>query len=436
MEKEIAVFWFRRDLRLNDNVGLFHALQDHRSVLPLFIFDPDILDHLPKNDARVSFIFDTLQGIRDFLLKNHQSSLAIYRGKPLDVFQKLISEYKINSVYTNHDYEPYALERDQKIKILLASKNITFNTFKDQVIFEKDEVVKDDGQPYVVYTPYMRKWKSIFKINTDLKEYDTTPFLDNFIKNSALPNCTLKELGFEKAPITVPDALVSPELIKKYEDTRNFPAVQNGTSRLGPHLRFGTVSIRKIMKKAVGADNGTFWNELIWREFFMQVLWHYPHTTGQSFKPKYDRIEWLNKEDDFEKWKNGLTGYPLIDAGMRQLNATGYMHNRVRMLVASFLCKHLLIDWRWGEAYFAEKLLDYEMGSNVGNWQWAAGSGVDAAPYFRIFNPATQVQKFDKQGKYINKWVPDLQELTYPAPMINHEMARERCLKVFKNALY
>jgi deoxyribodipyrimidine photo-lyase len=259
--------------------------------------------------------------------------------------------------------------------------------------------------------------------------------MDNLIADSNLPNVPLLNMGFEPSEIKVPDYTATSTLINNYEDTRNFPAIKNGTSRLGPHLRFGTVSVREMMKKAIAEENDVFWSELIWREFFMQILWHFPHTKEKAFRPKYDRIDWRNDEAEFEKWKSGMTGYALVDAGMRELNATGYMHNRVRMLVASFLCKHLLIDWRWGETYFAEKLLDYDMSANVGNWQWAAGSGVDAAPYFRIFNPMTQVDKFDKQKEYINTWVPDLQELTYPEKMVDHKMARERCLKTYKSAV-
>ena len=318
---------------------------------------------------------------------------------------------------------------------LFAKNNIAFNTYKDQVIFEKDEIVKKDGLPYVVYTPYKNKWKEAFNPDTDLVIHDTISHFDNLAPSLEVPNITLSAMGFKKSPIEVPAYNATPSVINNYEDTRNFPAIKNGTSRVGPHLRFGTVSVRTMMRKAIAETNEVFWSELIWREFFMQILYHFPHTKERSFRPKYDRIDWRNNEAEFEKWKNGETGYALVDAGMRELNTTGYMHNRVRMLVASFLCKHLLIDWRWGEAYFAEKLLDYDMSANVGNWQWAAGSGVDAAPYFRIFNPMTQVDKFDKQKEYINMWVTDLQELTYPEKMVDHKMARERCLKTYKEAV-
>jgi deoxyribodipyrimidine photo-lyase len=436
MKDSIIVFWFRRDLRLEDNVGLYQALQNDAPVLPIFIFDKEILESLPKNDARVNFIHNQIQKISQQLRTNYDSGVAQYHDKPKNVFQQLVKDYHIQAVYTNHDYEPYAKERDKEIAEFLKENDIRFKTFKDQVIFEKEEVVKDDGDPYVVYTPYMRKWKENFNPPTHLVTYDTLKDLEkNLYQSKSLPQLSLEDMGFEESDIKVPDFTVTPNLIQNYEDTRDYPAKEKGTSRLGPHLRFGTVSVRKMVKKAIDEKNETFWNELIWREFFMQILWHFPHTVDNAFRSKYDRIEWRNNEEEFEKWKTGKTGYPLVDAGMRELNATGYMHNRVRMLVASFLCKHLLIDWRWGEAYFAEKLLDYEMASNVGNWQWAAGSGVDAAPYFRIFNPTTQINKFDKDKKYINRWVPELQELDYPDPIVDHKMARERCLKTYKEAV-
>ncbi|NRB84021.1 MAG: deoxyribodipyrimidine photo-lyase [Winogradskyella sp.] len=433
MNKIVNVFWFRRDLRLDDNKGFFEALKGEYPVLPVFIFDSEILNKLPKTDARVTFIHDTLQNMRVRLQNDYDSSLAIYHGKPIEIINKLIKDYKIGCIYTNRDYEPYALERDNAIQTLLEENGIAFKTFKDQVIFEKNEVVKNDGNPYVVYTPYMKKWKEQFK-SIPLKTFKTSSSLSNLIKDVNLPNISLNAIGFEESEQKIASYSVSPELIQNYEATRNFPS-KDGTSRLGPHLRFGTVSIRDMVKKAIAEENEIFWQELIWREFFMQILWHFPHTKDQAFKSKYDRIEWRNNEEEFKLWCEGKTGYPLVDAGMRELNETGFMHNRVRMLVGSFLCKHLLIDWRWGEAYFAEKLHDYEMASNVGNWQWVAGSGVDAAPYFRIFNPTSQIQKFDKAHKYIKKWVPDYQQLTYPQPIVDHKAARERCLDTYKSAL-
>jgi len=430
----VNIFWFRRDLRLDDNVGFLEALKGEHPVLPIFIFDKEILNELPEDDARVTFIFETLQKMRDELQEKHGSSIALYHGKPETIWKQLLEDYKVDTVFTNHDYEPYALERDKQIKKLLEDQEVSFKTFKDQVIFEKDEVVKGDGDPYVVYTPYKNKWQEVFDADKHLKIHYTSQYLENLIEHSRLPNISLSDMGFKKSSIEIPDYEVTPTLIQNYEDTRNFPA-QDGTSHLGPHLRFGTVSVRKMVKKAIAEKNTVFWSELIWREFFMQILYHYPETVKNAFRSKYDRIEWRNNKEEFEKWKKGETGYLLVDAGMRQLNKTGYMHNRVRMLVASFLCKHLLIDWRWGEAYFAEKLLDYEQSSNVGNWQWAAGSGVDAAPYFRIFNPMTQVDKFDKDKKYIKEFVPEFDTDDYPEKMVDHKQARERCLEVYKAAV-
>ena len=429
----INIFWFRRDLRLNDNVGFYKALSSGKKVLPIFIFDHDILTHLPKDDARLTFIYESLQDMNKQLKENHNSGIAFYYGKPKAVFENILKIHQVESVYTNHDYEPYATKRDQQVAELLEQHGGSLKTFKDQVIFEKDEVVKKDGKPYVVYTPYMRMWKSQFD-DSLIKEYDTQSKFHYLISDIEFSNVTLKDMGFETSKQKVLPYQLNAELIQNYEDTRNFPA-KDATSRLGPHLRFGTVSVRQMMKKAIAEDNEIFWQELIWREFFMQILWHFPHTHQQAFKAKYDKIEWRNNEEEFKLWCEGKTGYPLVDAGMRQLNKTGFMHNRVRMLAGSFLCKHLLIDWRWGEAYFAEKLYDYEMASNVGNWQWVAGSGVDASPYFRIFNPTSQIQKFDKKLEYIKKWVPDFQELTYSQPMVEHKFARERCLEVYKKAV-
>jgi len=433
MRDTINVFWFRRDLRLDDNVGFYNALKSDYPVLPIFIFDEDILDKLPKDDARITFIHETLQKMRAKLEDKNESSIALFHGNPIEIYKELLVKYKIHTVFTNRDYEPYAKERDGKIEQILTDNNIEFKTFKDQVIFEKNEVTKKDGLPYVVYTPFMKVWKEQFKTH-NLDFYYTSSFLSNLVQNKRLPNLSLEDLGFTQSQQKIESHIVSPALIQNYEETRNFPALDS-TSKLGPHLRFGTVSIRKMIEKAITEKNEIFWQELIWREFFMQILWHFPHTSQRSFKAKYDRIEWRNNEDEFKKWCDGETGYPLVDAGMRQLNQTGFMHNRIRMLVGSFLCKHLLIDWRWGEAYFAEKLHDYEMASNIGNWQWVAGSGVDAAPYFRIFNPTTQIKKFDKELAYINKWVPDFQELTYPKEMVDHKEARERCLALYKEAL-
>lgn len=425
------IFWFRRDLRLDDNRALFEAFQNNQQLLPIFIFDSSILSQLDHDDARVTFIHDLLTKVNDSLQKVGRS-LAVFYGEPKYVLEKLIKENRVENLYANRDYEPYARKRDKEIYELLEAKNIAFKSFKDQVIFEKNEVIKDDGSPYVVYTPYARKWKENFR-KVALNYYQSEKNL-NKIAVHHYPFLSLAEIGFKRSSIKVTDYDLSERLIRNYESTRNYPA-QNKTSHLGPYLRFGAISIRKAVEKAIQEKNETFFNELIWREFFMQILWHYPHTVTKSFRSRYDEVKWNNNEIDFEKWCEGKTGYPFVDAGMRELNATGHMHNRVRMIVASFLCKHLLIDWRWGEAYFAKKLLDYEQSSNVGNWQWAAGSGVDAAPYFRIFNPSEQIKKFDKDLVYIKKWIPELNESSYPQPIVEHSFARERCLRVYKEAV-
>ena len=432
MKPIINIFWFRRDLRLEDNCGLFHALNSDNIVLPIFIFDKNILHKLQPDDARVSFIHQELENI-NHQLSQFDSKLSVFHGNPSDIFKELQEKYTIETVFTNHDYEPYGIHRDLEIEKDLSSNQINLKTFKDQVIFEKNEIVKKDGSAYKVYTPFSKKWIEAYQFK-GLQFFPSEQNLNNFIKSKNESILTLKEIGFTTSSIKVKSYKVSTKLINAYEETRNFPA-QDSTSKLGTHLRFGTVSIRKMVDKASKSNNITFLKELIWREFFMQILWHYPHTTKDSFKPKYDRIVWRNNEEEFKAWCKGNTGYPLVDAGMRELNQTGFMHNRVRMLVGSFLCKHLLIDWRWGEAYFAEKLHDYEQSSNIGNWQWVAGTGVDASPYFRIFNPTTQIQKFDKDLNYIKKWASNFQELTYPTPIVDHKFARERCLKVYKAAV-
>lgn len=432
-KNKVSIFWFRRDLRLDDNLGFLQALKGEYPVLPIFIFDKDILSELPNDDARVSYIFEQLQIMRKELQENYESSIGMFYDKPINVFEKLLEDYDIQAVFTNTDYEPYAKERDSQIQNLLENKEIEFFSYKDQVIFEKSEVVKSDDTPYLVYTPYMKKWKEVFKSH-DLKIYYTNDYLSNLIGNTRLPNLSLSDIGFKKSSIQFPEYDITPTTIQEYENNRNLPAKES-TSNLSPHLRFGTISIRKVLKKALNAENETFWNELIWREFFMQILYHYPETVTDAFKSKYDNIKWRNNEKEFELWKKGKTGYPMVDAGMRELNKTGLMHNRVRMVVGSFLCKHLLIDWRWGEAYFAEKLLDYEMSSNVGNWQWVAGCGVDASPYFRIFNPQSQLEKFDKDKEYIKHWIPEYDTKDYPERMVDHKEARERCLQVYKEAV-
>ena len=429
--EEVNIFWFRRDLRLYDNSGLSEATNGKLKVIPIFIFDTSITEKLPKNDRRINLIYDNLKMMDEELKIKFNSSISVFKGNPSEVFDKLTSDYKINTVYTNNDYEPYAILRDSTIKKILSDKNIEFKSFKDQVIFEKNEIVKDDGKPYVVYTPYMRKWKSIF--NEDLTIINEKRVVNNFYKKSISKLLNLKDYGFFENESKIDAFKLNSEIVTHYAERRNFPSLES-TSKIGPYLRFGTVSIRKIISGLLSFKDQTFLNELIWREFFMQILYHFPHTSKNSFKPKYDKIVWLNEPDSFEAWKNGETGYPLVDAGMKELNNTGFMHNRVRMITASFLCKHLLVDWRLGEKYFALKLNDYEMASNIGNWQWASGSGVDAAPYFRIFNPHTQITKFDKEKKYIKKWV-NFNSSDYPVEIVNHKIARQRCLDTYKRYL-
>lgn len=427
-KQEVTFFWFRRDLRLEDNVGLFHALQSRYTVIPLFIFDDAILDSLPKNDARVGFIHESLSKINT-QLNAIGCSLLVKKGKTQAVWQELIAEFDIKEVFFNKDYEPYAIQRDLAIGALLKSNKTIPYAFKDQVIFEEKEIVKADGLPYTVYTPYKNKWLEKYKSMAPVPEYDTAAHFSNFFKsNFAFP--ALEQIGFEESPIKVkPHNLTQ---IAHYHETRDFPAVDS-TSYLSPHLRFGTVSIRKLVNWAA-RKNDVFLSELIWREFFMQILYSFPKVMTQNFKSAYDGIQWRNNEEDFKRWCTGTTGYPMVDAGMRQLNETGYMHNRVRMVVASFLCKHLLIQWQWGEAYFAEKLLDYDLSANVGNWQWAAGTGCDAAPYFRVFNPDIQLKKFDEKGIYIRKWIPEF-DLGYGAPMVDHAMARDRAIATYKSGI-
>ena len=422
---KISIFWFRRDLRLEDNTALNQTLSVKKNVLPIFIFDDIILAELPANDPRVNFIYTRLKAI-DQILKGHKSSILCIKGKPIEVWKKLVAHYSIESVFVNKDYEPYARQRDQEIAQLLSAHGIEFLTFKDQVIHEESEIVKNDGLPYTVFTPYKRKWLELY---TPKKVSPTTSF-QNFHKEiQSFPS--LEELGFCASSIIVKD--FSLKNIDNYAHTRNYPDLDAG-SYLSPHLRFGTISIRKVISQ-LGINDEVFMSELIWREFFMQILFHFPQVVTQNFRSKYDGIQWLNNNDDFEKWCEGKTGYPLVDAGMRQLNNTGYMHNRVRMIIAGFLCKHLLIDWRLGESYFAQKLLDYELSSNNGNWQWAAGTGCDAAPYFRIFNPMEQLKKFDKDASYIRKWVPEFHTLEYLPPMIDHKFARLRALEKYKQGI-
>ena len=433
-ESPLDIFWFRRDLRLRDNAGLYHALKGKNPVLCLFVFDRQILDQLQDtSDARVSFIYQTIEALNKEL-KQHGSALLVKYDRPEAALQELLKEYPIEAVYANNDYEPYATWRDGEIAEKLKKQHIEFKTYKDQVIFETGEVVKDNKEPYTVYTPYKNKWYQRVS-DAYLRSYPTEKYLKNLYRHPGYPLPSLSSMGFEKSRMEFPGKNYK-EVIKHYAQTRDFPAIDKGTTHIGLHLRFGTVSIRELAQRAAAQHDKTWLNELIWREFYMMILYHFPHTAEHSFRPEYDRIEWENNEVQFAAWCKGQTGYPLVDAGMRELNHTGYMHNRVRMVAASFLSKDLLIDWRWGEHYFAQKLLDYEMASNVGGWQWAAGCGTDAAPYFRIFNPGAQQKRFDPELTYIKKWVPEYADPSkYPKPIIDHAFARERCLKAFKKAL-
>ncbi len=430
MKHNVSIFWFRRDLRLDDNTGLNFALNTNYPIIPIFIFDTSILNELEdKEDRRVDYIHQALQHINT-LLQNFDAALNVFVGEPLAIFKELIAKYNIETVFCNRDYEPKAIERDTLIYNFLKNQNISFKAYKDQVIFDKNDILKSDGNPYTVYTPYAKKWKE--KLNTSNLLY--TDFItSNFYKQQPIPIPLLSAIGFKKTDIVFLNPTLNHEIIDDYDKTRDFPALEK-TTQLGIALRFGTISIRKCVLFAK-KNNQTWLAELIWREFFMQILYHFPYVAQQSFKKKYDAIQWRNNEDDFLKWCEGKTGYPIVDAGMKQLNETGFMHNRVRMIVASFLCKHLLIDWRWGEAYFATKLNDFDLAANNGNWQWAAGCGCDAAPYFRVFNPELQTKRFDKDFHYIKKWVKDFQSDTYPTPIVEHSFARIRALEVYAKAV-
>lgn len=427
IKEGISVFWFRRDLRLEDNCALFHALNSEYAVLPIFIFDDAILNELPTNDPRVTFIYETLASINNELAKLN-ASLYVKKGNPVEILATIFEEFNIKNVFFNKDYEPYAKERDEKIRLICKQKNIECFTFKDQVIFEEAEIVKADGLPYSVYTPYKNKWLEKYHTNSPV-EYKSESLKEHFFKSS-LTFPSLKSIGFEESNIKVLPFKV--ECIKKYQDIRDIPSVE--TSNASVFLRFGTISVRKLVDYA-NKTNQIYLSELIWREFFMQILFHYPKVVNENFNSKYNFIPWRNNEVEFKLWCEGKTGYPIVDAGMRQLNKTGTMHNRVRMITASFLCKHLLVDWRWGEAYFAEKLLDFELSSNNGNWQWVAGTGCDSAPYFRVFNPTTQQQKFDPDFKYIKKWIPDFDQIAIPE-IVDHKFARERYLNAVKSSFF
>lgn len=430
-EKTPVLFWFRRDLRLHDNKALRLALDSGCPVLPLFIFDENIIDSLPVNDHRLGFIYDSLASMNSVLQK-HGSSLLIRRGKPLDVMHSLLVDYPVKAVYCNADHEPYGRERDAEIASFCRRKGLAFHSALDHLVMGRDEVLKSDGSPYHVFTPYSRKWLSVLS-DEHLRPHPSEDLLENGLYPAREVFPELESLNLRRSSLRPPLLRVDKSIIDPYDRQRDYPAL-DATTRLGVHLRFGTLSIRSLVAKA-RQWNEVFLNELIWREFYAMILWHYPKVVTHAFKPTYDRIDWRNDEADFARWKEGCTGYPMVDAGMRQLAATGYMHNRLRMITASFLSKHLLIDWRWGEAWFARLLFDYELSSNNGGWQWSAGTGCDAAPYFRIFNPASQQKKFDPKAAYIRKWIPELDSMQYPAPIVDHPAARERCLKVYREAL-
>ena len=432
MENKVAIHWFRRDLRLTDNAGLYHSLKSGLKVQCVFIFDKEILSELSdKKDKRVQFIHGQIESLHQ-KLNSLGACLDVRYGSPIKIWKEILKDYSVEEVYTNYDYEPYAKERDEEIESLLKKNSIAFRSFKDQVLFDRDEVVKKDGLPYTVYTPYSKRWLEKLK-EEGIPNYNCEKYYSHFHLNnkSAIP--TLKSMGFTKTEVSFPSQELDSNILHHYKDTRDIPGV-SGTSRLSVHLRFGTISIRKLIREAQ-KQSATWLNELCWREFYMMILWHFPHVANSAFKPAYDFIEWRNNEDEFKAWCEGRTGYPIVDAGMRELNETGFMHNRVRMITASFLTKHLLIDWRWGEAYFASKLLDFDLSANNGGWQWAAGSGCDAAPYFRIFNPYLQTQRFDPDLKYIRKWVPEFEDFGYPPPIVDHATARDRCLQVYKQGL-
>ncbi len=419
----LVIVCFRRDLRLSDNTALNAALESGLPVLPVYIFDETTLRTLPPDDGRLNFIYALLAGM-DRDLKKQGSSLRVCRGRSEAVWEKLLREYPCNAVYMNRDYDPGAVDTEDALGQRLRKRNIAFHTFRDRVIVEGDEVVKRDGMPYTVFTPYKRAWLEKFR--------ETDPETGNGgtgrFYRCAFPFPGREELGIRASGVRVRDYTL--EHLDRYARDRDIPAADAG-SYLGPHLRFGSVSIRRIVR-SLNTKHEVFLSELIWREFFMQILLHYPRVLHANFREKYNGIAWRNNDNEFERWCKGETGYPLVDAGMRQLNRTGYMHNRVRMVAASFLCKDLLTDWRRGEEYFSRKLLDYEPASNNGNWQWAAGTGCDAAPFFRIFNPVTQQKRFDKALRYVRTWIPGYEEGRYLNPVVEHRAARERALSAYK----
>ena len=465
-----TIIWFRRDLRLYDNAALFYALKDSNQVFPVFIFDTKILSKLKnKKDRRIEFILRSLTEIKKTLNENG-SDLIVEMGDPEFLIPKLIKEYKCNSLYINRDYEKFAQDRDQTISKFLLNQKVTTFTFKDQVLFESDEILTQSNNPYTVFTPY--KNNHLRRLNEQgIELYDCENHKDNFAKftSKALP--ALKELGFEKTNLEDLDLPTGTsggknllekfyKNIKSYSTNRNFPSIR-GVSYLSVHNRFGTLSIRHLAKLAIEADNDgalTWLSELIWRDFYFQIIANFPQVSEKkSFKSQFENLKFENDEKKFEAWKNGLTGFPIIDAAMKQINQTGYMHNRLRMIVSSFLVKDLLIDWRWGEKYFEDNLIDFDFSANNGGWQWAASTGCDSQPYFRIFNPVLQSEKFDKDGSFIKKYIPQLTPLSvkeihqpwvyfeknrdafpiklgidYPFPIVDHKEQRDMALSMYK----
>ena len=427
-----AIYWLRRDLRLHDNHALYQALRSELPVIPIFIFDRNILEELPRDDARVTFIHHTLNTLKQDLSK-HGSDLKVYYGDPIEIYKEILSAYQVKVIYSNRDYEPYALTRDKKVRRLIEAEGGAYYDYKDHVITDRREILSNSDKPYTVFTPYKKKWLARLEEH-GIQQYPSEQKLDHLAKLDRQPIITLDEMGFTRSSMSIPELTVAQGVIKNYDKTRDYPGIDNGTSRLGIHFRFGTISIREKALKAQQL-NATFLSELIWRDFYSQIIYNFPHVVDSAFRDKYDTISWRTDESDLQAWKDGQTGYPMVDAGMRELNATGHMHNRVRMVTASFLTKHLLINWRMGEAYFAEKLLDFDLSSNNGGWQWASGSGTDAAPYFRIFNPTSQLHKFDKELIYVKKWIPEYGTDAYPEPIVDHKYARQRCLDTYKAAL-
>jgi|SRR6476661_159510 len=435
---KICLFWHRRDLRIHDNAGLAAALDSGLPVLPLFIYDSDILTQLPdKADARLTFIYDQVERLATETETAGGTFLARY-GRPAEVLAQLADELDIAAVHTNEDYEPYARQRDGEVGEMLAQRGIAFYLYKDQVVFAKDDIMTKSGTVPKVFGAYHKAYLERLTDELLLPYGSQDAFraenLHRLTKAQAGTRPTLEELGFERREQYSPTVeLPAEDVVRNYHRTRDTPALTNGTTRLSVQLRFGTVSVRQAMRQA-RALNPKLLAEIIWRDFFMMLLWHFPGTATEAYDPKMRAIPYRNNEDEFRAWCEGHTGYPLVDAGMRELNATGYLPNRVRMTVAGFLVKHLFIDWRWGERYFADKLLDYELAINVGNWQWMAGTGAVAAPWFRVYSPQNQLEQVDPELKYVKSWVPELGTAGYPAPIVEHKFARDRAVEAIRAA--